>query len=100
MPSASKTSPREPARVNQPGIVLVAGPLIQLDRNDREVVALLAVAREAQAPILIPGTALAQAICAPARQARLNRLLRQPRTTIIPQASCSQDSETIRRRRS
>jgi hypothetical protein len=65
------------------GVTLDAGPLIQLDRNDRRVVALLALADETGSPVVIPGSALAQAIRNPARQARLARLLRQPRTEVV-----------------
>jgi hypothetical protein len=66
------------------GITLDAGPLIQLDRNDRRVIALLALADEMGSTVLIPGSALAQAIRDPARQARLARFLRQPRTEVAP----------------
>lgn len=66
------------------GVTLDAGPLIQLDRNRRQVIALLAVASETGGSITIPGSALAQAIRDPARQARLARLLRQPRTDVVP----------------
>lgn len=65
------------------GVTLDAGPLIQLDHNSRRVLALLALADETGAPVTIPGTALAQAIRNPARQARLARLLRQPRTAVV-----------------
>lgn len=61
-----------------------AGPLIRLDHNDRRVALLLARANEMGDLVIVPGTALAQAIRAPARQARLSRLLRQPRTAVIP----------------
>lgn len=65
-------------------VVLDAGPLIQLDRNDRRVVLLLARANEAGDLVVVPSTALAQAIRDPSRQARLARLLRQPRTAVVP----------------
>ena len=65
------------------GVTLDAGPMIQLDRNERRVVALLALADETGSPVVIPNTALAQAIRQPARQARLARLLRQPRTEVV-----------------
>ena len=65
------------------GVTLDAGPMIQLDRNERRVVALLALADETGSPVVIPGAALAQAIRQPARQARLARLLRQPRTEVV-----------------
>jgi predicted nucleic acid-binding protein len=66
------------------GVTLDAGPLIALDRNDRRVALLLARAHETGTLIVIPGTALAQAIRDPSRQARLSRLLKQPRTAVIP----------------
>ena len=66
------------------GFTLDAGPLIGLDRNDRRVIVLLAVADEVGATVTVPGTALAQAVRDPARQARLARLLRQPRTVVQP----------------
>lgn len=65
------------------GVTLDAGALIALDRMDRRVLALLAQAHEDDAVVTVPATALAQAIRQPARQARLARLLRQPRTTVI-----------------
>lgn len=66
------------------GITLDAGALIGLDRNDRRMVALIARASELGAPILVPASALAQAIRRPERQARLSRLIRQPGTTVVP----------------
>ena len=66
------------------GVTLDAGPLVQLDRGDRRVVALLARAAETGDPVVVPASALAQAIRDPARQARLARLLRQPRTDVVP----------------
>ena len=66
------------------GVTLDAGPLIQLDRDDRRVVVLLARANETAQPVIVPGSALAHAIRDPARQARLARLLRQPRTQVVP----------------
>jgi len=65
------------------GVTLDAGPMIQLDRDERRVVALLALADETGIPGVIPGAALAQAIPQPARQPRLARLLRQPRTEVV-----------------
>lgn len=64
------------------GVTLDAGPLIALDRNDRTVIALLSVAKRSSSPVVVPATVLAQAIRDPARQARLMRLLRQPRTVL------------------
>jgi predicted nucleic acid-binding protein len=66
------------------GVTLDAGPLLRLDRNDRRVIVLLAVAAERRAIVTVPSTALAQAIRDPARQARLSRLLRQPNTVVAP----------------
>lgn len=66
------------------GVTLDAGPLLKLDRNDRRVAVLLARAEERGDRVLVPATALAQAMRDPARQARLSRLLRQPRTTTVP----------------
>ena len=66
------------------GVTLDAGPLVQLDRADRRVIALLARAAETGDPVVVPASALAQAIRDPARQARLARLLRQPRTHVVP----------------
>lgn len=66
------------------GVTLDAGALIALDRNDREVIALISRALETGARITIPATALAQAMRAPARQARLSRLIRQPETDLMP----------------
>ncbi len=66
------------------GITLDAGALIGLDRNDRRVVALIARATEVGAPVIVPASALAQAIRQPERQARLSRLVRQPGTTVVP----------------
>ncbi len=66
------------------GVTLDAGPMIELDRADRRVIVLLTRADQTGAPVIIPGTALAQAIRDPTRQARLARLLRQPRTHVAP----------------
>lgn len=65
------------------GVTLDAGALIALDRNDRRVVALLARAAELGARVTIPASALAQAIRAPSKQARLSRLIRQPQTSVV-----------------
>ena len=66
-----------------PGLTLDAGALIALDRQDRRILVLLARARETGATLTVPATALAQAVRAPARQARLARLLRQPTTDVV-----------------
>ncbi|HEY3357713.1 MAG TPA: PIN domain-containing protein [Polyangia bacterium] len=65
------------------GVTLDAGALVALDRDDRRVIALLARAAEVGARVTVPASALAQAIRDPARQARLSRLLRQPRTALV-----------------
>jgi predicted nucleic acid-binding protein len=65
------------------GITFDAGGLIAIDRNDRRALTLLARATERGMRITIPGTALAQAIRNPARQARLCRLIRQAGTDLI-----------------
>ncbi|MCL2849631.1 MAG: hypothetical protein FWE61_06265 [Micrococcales bacterium] len=64
------------------GVTLDAGPLIALDRHHRTVIVLLAAAERTAAPVVIPATALAQALRNPAGQARLMRLVRQPRTVM------------------
>lgn len=66
------------------GITFDAGGLINLDRNDRRAIALIARATERGMRITIPATAAAQAIRNPARQARLSRLIRQAGTDLIP----------------
>ena len=64
------------------GVTLDAGALIALDRNDRNVLVLLARARELGIRLTVPATALAQAIRRPATQVRLARLIRQPTTDV------------------
>ena len=54
-----------------------------MDRGDRRVLVLIACATENGIHIIIPATALAQAIRNPARQARLSRLIRQAGTDLI-----------------
>jgi hypothetical protein len=66
-----------------PGITLDAGGLIAVDRNDRQLVVLLARASETRARVTIPASALAQAIRRPERQVRLARLIRQPATDVV-----------------
>ena len=65
------------------GLTFDAGGLIALDRNDRRVVVLLARAAQTNAPIIVPATALSQAIRRPERQVRLARLVRQPSTSVV-----------------
>ena len=66
------------------GLTLDAGALIALDRNDRRVIALVAQTQLRGLVLTIPATALAQAMRAPARQARLSRLVRQPSARVVP----------------
>lgn len=65
------------------GVTFDAGGLIALDRDHRQVIALVARAAETGVRVTIPATALAQAIRNPARQARLRRLMRQSSTDLI-----------------
>lgn len=65
------------------GITFDAGGLIALDRDDRQVIVLLARAAEAGARVTVPASALAQVIRRPQRQVRLARLIRQPRTEVV-----------------
>jgi hypothetical protein len=65
------------------GVTLDAGALIALDRGNRQVLVLLARAREVGARVTVPATALAQAIRRPRTQARLARLVRQPTTDLV-----------------
>ena len=66
------------------GVTLDAGALIAIDRNSRAVIALLERARSQGHTVIIPATALAQAIRNPQQQARLSRLVRQPSTSVEP----------------
>jgi len=65
------------------GVTLDAGPLIHLDHANHRVIVLLARAQQTGERVIVPATALAQAIRDPSRQARLARLLRQPRTDVV-----------------
>jgi hypothetical protein len=66
------------------GFTLDAGGLIAVDRGDRRVLVLLARATEVGAQVTVPGSALAQAIRRPERQARLARMIRRPGTAVVP----------------
>lgn len=66
------------------GITFDAGGLIAIDRGDRRALALLARAAERGLRTTIPGTALAQAMRNPSKQARLSRLIRQASTDLVP----------------
>ena len=65
------------------GITFDAGGLIALDRNSRQAIVLVARATELGTRIVVPASALAQAIRNPARQARLSRLIRQAGTDVV-----------------
>jgi predicted nucleic acid-binding protein len=65
------------------GVTLDAGGLIALDRNDRRILVLLARAHELGQSVTVPASALAQAMRRPRTQARLSRLIRQPRTAVV-----------------
>lgn len=65
------------------GVVLDAGGLIALDRDDRRVIVLLARAAETSSRVTVPASALAQAIRRPEQQVRLARLIRQPATDVV-----------------
>jgi len=66
-----------------PGVVLDAGGLIALDRNDRRVIVLLARAAETGSQVTVPASALAQVVRRPEQQVRLARLIRQPATDVV-----------------
>jgi hypothetical protein len=82
LPGTEESIPKAAGCVS--GITFDAGGLIALDRDNRQILALLARAAERGMRVTIPATALAQAIRIPARQARLCRLIRQPGTDLIP----------------
>lgn len=65
------------------GVVLDAGGLIAVDRNQRKIMVILARAAEIGAAVTIPASALAQAIRLPQRQVRLARLIRQPTSEVV-----------------
>jgi predicted nucleic acid-binding protein len=64
------------------GFTLDAGALIALDRGDRRILGLLAEAERRNIRIVVPATVLTQAVRAPARQARLMRLIGHPLTEV------------------
>lgn len=66
------------------GIVFDAGGLIAVERAERRVYAILAMALEEGARLIVPATALAQVIRNPARQMRLWRMVQHERTEIVP----------------
>jgi predicted nucleic acid-binding protein len=66
------------------GITFDAGGLIALERNDRRVLSIVRVALDGDKRIVVPATALAQAIRNPARQVRLWRLVQHDKTDVVP----------------
>jgi anti-sigma factor RsiW len=64
------------------GVTLDAGPLIAFDRNERRVVAMIAVALERGVPLAVPAGVVGQVWRDGKKQVRLLRLLRA--TTIAP----------------
>jgi len=66
------------------GVTFDAGGLIALERNNRRVLSLVAMALEDGDGIVVPATALAQVIRNPARQVRLWRLIQRDRTEVVP----------------
>lgn len=81
-----------PIRSALKGVTLDAGALIALERGDERMLALLQRARsDPQATLHIPAGVLAQVSRDFRRQARLARLLRDPRTRVVPL-----DEETAR----
>jgi predicted nucleic acid-binding protein len=75
------------------GFTFDAGAMIALERGDRRVLALLAEAERCGAFIVVPATALAQAVRNPAKQARLMRLLGHPLTEL--RALTKQDAVSV-----
>ena len=75
---------RQTAEGRVKGIVFDAGGLIALERNDRRVFSILKTAMDDGDRIIVPATALAQAIRNPAKQVRLWRMIQFDRTQVIP----------------
>lgn len=65
-------------------LVLDAGALIAIDRNDRRVVALLARSRPNEIGLAIPAGVVGQAWRDGRRQARLARFLSAPDVEVVP----------------
>jgi hypothetical protein len=66
------------------GITFDAGGLNVLERNDRRVFSILAMALEDGDRIVVPATALAQVIRNPAKQVRLWRMVQHDQTEVVP----------------
>lgn len=66
------------------GLTLDAGALIAFERNDRRIVALLAVALDREQPIAVPAGVVAQVWRDGRRQARLARLLGGDQVEVEP----------------
>jgi len=64
--------------------ILDTGVLIGFERNDRQVVAIVARALEHHDPLIVPAGVVAQAWRDGSRQARLARLLGSPICTVLP----------------
>jgi hypothetical protein len=65
------------------GAVLDTGVLVAFERNDRQVVAIIARALEHEDPLVVPAGVVAQAWRDGSRQARLSRLLGSPLCEIV-----------------
>jgi len=65
-------------------VVLDAGALIAIERNDERMAALLAKSSAQATEFCIPAGAVAQAWRAGSRQARLARLLTDPAVNVVP----------------
>ena len=66
------------------GLVLDTGALIALEREHRQVLLLVRRALGGKHRIVVPATALAQAVRDPARQVRLSRMLRHTGCVVAP----------------
>jgi predicted nucleic acid-binding protein len=75
------------------GFTLDAGAIIALGHGDRRMLGLLAESERRGARIVVPATALAQAVRNPAKQARLMRLLGHPLTEL--RALTRQDAVSV-----
>lgn len=60
------------------------GALIALERNERDVVVLVAEARRGNDPITVPAGCVAQGWRDPRRQARIAAFLRLPNVEVVP----------------
>jgi hypothetical protein len=67
-----------------PGIVLDSGALIQFERGDRVVIALIEATSRRHDPIIVPAGVLAQVWRDGRKQTRLARLLAKPEVAVEP----------------